>query len=320
MINESDGLGTAIDCDTAHHVRRIGPLLDIGQGIAVHDGVILHLQLRVGVDQINDKLTGLCHRVVTGEVQAPLHRAVDVCCGAALGVGEKTIAAGECQAAFLTHHRTGYDLQLKSQVLHHAADDGNLLVVLLTEVGACGLHEGEQLGHYLADAIEMSGTESPFHDGVCGRIGELAGIWFRIDFCHTGRESDLCTTGLQQAAVGLQRARITFQVTFVVELCGIQEDAHHGDVILFHRPSHEGGVPLVESTHRGYQTYCLACLTGGIELCTKLRNGFYNIHYVFLGIWGTVHPKNRRKITQYLPNKEGKVQINYKKRPFQAFY
>lgn len=70
----------------------------------------------------------------------------------------------------------------------HASDDGYLLVVFLSEVGAVGLDCIEELADYLAYSVEVAGTACSFHDGVGGGIGECAGVGLWIHFLYAGGE------------------------------------------------------------------------------------------------------------------------------------
>ncbi|GAA3298718.1 hypothetical protein GCM10020295_35030 [Streptomyces cinereospinus] len=71
---------------------------------------------------------------------------------------EVAVAAGQGQAVVLPHGRDADDLDAEVQVPHHAADQGELLGVLLAEERHVGAGEVEQLGDDREHAVEVAGA------------------------------------------------------------------------------------------------------------------------------------------------------------------
>jgi hypothetical protein len=69
------------------------------------------------------------------------------------------------QAIPVPHDLRPVDMHRKIQVTHHAADNRQLLVILLAENGVRRLHQVEQLGKDRADAGKMSRTGRPAQGG-----------------------------------------------------------------------------------------------------------------------------------------------------------
>ena len=116
---------------------------------------------------------------------------------------EKAVTAAQGQTIALTDDRTRNNLEFETEVLHHSTDDGYLLIVLLAKVGTIRLDIHEEFAHDLAHAIEMSWTHRPLHHAVCGRITELSGVRFRIDFLHSRSKGDVSLASLEQTAIRL---------------------------------------------------------------------------------------------------------------------
>ena len=86
----------------------------------------------------------------------------------------------------------------------------------------------------LTDTVEVPRAHGSFHDGVGGRVGEVARVGLRIDLSHARRKGNLGAALSEQGAVGFERTRIALQVLRVVELCGVQENANDSDIVLSH--------------------------------------------------------------------------------------
>ena len=93
MVNKSDGGFAAIYGDTSHHIVRIVPLADIHQGVAIHNGEILHVESVNGVDVCNDLVVSLLQGVGLGIVNTGLESLVDIRCNGSLVGGEQGVAA-----------------------------------------------------------------------------------------------------------------------------------------------------------------------------------------------------------------------------------
>ena len=75
--------------------------------------------------------------------------------GGALFGGQVGVARAFRQTVFLAHDGAAHNLHVHVQVTHHATDDGQLLGVLLAEVGAVGLGDVHQLVNNGAHAAEV---------------------------------------------------------------------------------------------------------------------------------------------------------------------
>ena len=64
-------------------------------------------------------------------------------------------------AVGLAHDRHADDLDAEVEIAHHAADDGELLEVLLAEHGDVRLDGVEQLGDHRGDAAEVARPRAP---------------------------------------------------------------------------------------------------------------------------------------------------------------
>ena len=77
--------------------------------------------------------------------------------GAVLG-GELAVAGGEGEAVGLADGGVGNDFDGDVEVADHATDEGELLVVFVSEDGEIGLEDVEEFEDDGEDAIEMSGA------------------------------------------------------------------------------------------------------------------------------------------------------------------
>ena len=73
---------------------------------------------------------------------------------------EAGVAARQREAVGLAHGRQDGELDGQVEVAHHAAQDGDLLGVLLAEERDVGRDDVEELGHDRADAGEVAGPRS----------------------------------------------------------------------------------------------------------------------------------------------------------------
>src|SRR5512135_703576 len=107
-----------------------------------------------------------CDVAVTPFEAAPcaIERAINGgCLGAFFGT-QVAVARTEREAVVRAHRRRPDDLHRQAEVFHRAADDRELLVVLLAEDADVGLHEVQQLHDHSGDALEVAGTERAAED------------------------------------------------------------------------------------------------------------------------------------------------------------
>ncbi len=142
------------------------------------------------------------------------------------------------------------------QVAHHAADDGQLLVVLLSEKGVIGTKEVEELEHHRADSVEVAGAgrstevsgEEVFPDGY-GMVGG-------IELAARREERGIHPERPASGEIGLELPRIGGQVGGAVKLEGIDEDGNQNRAFRtadLPRRANQGPVTLVEGPHGGNQ-------------------------------------------------------------------
>ena len=74
------------------------------------------------------------------------------------GIAQVAVARAHGQAAGLATGRYTDDFHREEQVADHAADDRQLLEILLAKAGDIRLDDMEQLAGHGGDATEMAGT------------------------------------------------------------------------------------------------------------------------------------------------------------------
>lgn len=276
MVNEADGFCAAEDGDTAYDAWGVVPGGDVCQGVAIHDTEILHLKGWDAVNLVYHVVVCLLYCEAKGT--ALIEDAVNVGSRLALFRGEKSVATAHRQSVALADNGAGNNLQLEAEVVSHATDNGNLLVVLLSEIRTVGFHVGEKLAYNLTDTVEVPRTHGTLHDCVGGRIAELACVRFRINLLHTGCKGDVCPTFLEQTAVCLKRTRVALQVFRVVKLGWIEENADHCDIILLYTSADQRGMSFMQGTHCGYETYAVSLTAMLSQTFAELTNSAYYFH------------------------------------------
>ena len=154
--------------------RERGPSGALGdERVLVHDGEVVELEARAGerlVDRVgvegavreqqgarrrdDDVLGRRAGRARGG--RAGEQRAVQVRRHRALLRREVDVARAHGEAVRLAQRRHADDLDRQVEVAHEAADDGELLRVLLAEEEHVRLHDAEQLGDDDGDAVEVA--------------------------------------------------------------------------------------------------------------------------------------------------------------------
>ena len=173
-----------------------------------------------------------------------------------------------------TNDGAAYDLYVELHHLLHAADDGQLLVVLLAEVGAVGLYHAEQLAYDLHDAVEVAWAHLAFHNLVKAAEVELergAHLLGRVHFLGRGGEDEVGVDAGEQLGVTHQIARIFGEVFLVVELRRIDEDGDERDFVFADAATNKAGVTFVKRAHCRNETYrfplSVAGCNGQFQLC-----------------------------------------------------
>lgn len=145
------------------------------------------------------------------------------------------------------------DLHRQFQLGRHCLDHGDLLEILLPEVGACRAHDVEQAADDLRHAVEVSGARRTLHHLVDLPEIENPGVFLGIYLFDRRHQHEIRAGLFQQAPVGLRGAGVVPQVVLVVELRGVHEDAHDDRGVLPAGALHERAVARMQGAHRGYE-------------------------------------------------------------------
>ncbi len=127
------------------------------------------------------------------------------------------------------------DLDRHVELLDHAADDLELLAVLLAEDRDVGLHEIEELQHDGAHAVEESGPGRALELLRERRRHHAVDLRRRIHLLFLRREQHVDAFVLEARAVGVDRPRIAVEVLVRPELQPVDEDAGDHDVAVLAR-------------------------------------------------------------------------------------
>ena len=172
-------------------------------------------------------------------------------------------------------------------LFHQVADDGQLLVVLLTEIGAVGFGKVEQTTHHHGDSREMAGTLRTFHH-LLQRTEMVRFLHrFGVHLLDGGDKGDIGAHRSQLLAVGIHRTGILGEVFLVVELDGVDKDADHDKVVFLLCPTYQRKMSVMQGAHGGHQSYRFAFSLGGLHGFFEFRNFSDRFHYyrfIFLSV------------------------------------
>jgi hypothetical protein len=137
------------------------------------------------------------------------------------------IAGAHREPVGIAYRGRADDFHRHAQVRDHAADDGQLLKVLLAEHRDVRLHDVEQLRHHGADALEKPRAKFALQDARQSRHLDARGALgaVGIDLAHFGAEHEVAAGSGQHAGVLERRARIVREVLVRPELHRIHENA-----------------------------------------------------------------------------------------------
>ena len=173
-------------------------------------------------------------------------------CGAVRLV-EQRVARRERQSVLSADDGAFDDLHRQFQLGRHRLDHGDLLEILLPEVGACRAHDVEQAADDLRHTVEVSGARRTLHHLVDLPEIENPGVFLGIYLFDRRHQHEIRAGLFQQAPVGLRGAGVVPQVVLVVELRGVHEDAHDDRGVLPAGALHERAVARMQGAHRGYE-------------------------------------------------------------------
>ncbi len=167
---------------------------------------------------------------------------------------EVGVARRQRQAVRLAHDRTADHLGGEIEIARHAADDGELLEVLLAEEGQLRARQGEELGDHRAHAAEMAGAAR-----AAERLGERARLdpgleAGRIELLGRARGEDEARAGLLALLeIAVEVARVAGEILAGPELGRVDEDGdrHRGRAL--RGELDQRLVPAVEEPHRRHQ-------------------------------------------------------------------
>ena len=140
------------------------------------------------------------------------------------------------------------------QILDHALQDHQLLIILFAEQGRVGLHDIEQLHHYGGDAAKMTGAELAFQDRnlLLGRV-DMVGLRKRVHLAFVGSKEVAHAGGDQFFAVGFKRTRIAIEVLARPELQPVYENRRDDRIGMLGGLLHECDMTLVQIAHGGHE-------------------------------------------------------------------
>ena len=159
------------------------------------------------------------------------------------------IARAHGQAVRFADDRANRDLNREIQVAHHAADDGHLRRIFLSEEGDVGLDDVKQLGHDRGHAAEVAGTRASVELVAQSLDRYPRGLALRIHLVDGRREQNIDALFFQQRAVAFEGARILRQIFRRAELRGVHEDGNGHRVALRFRSAHQRQVALMQRAH-----------------------------------------------------------------------
>ena len=144
--------------------------------------------------------------------------------GALLG-GEAEVARREGEAVVFADGVEAVDFDGHAEVADHASDDGELLVVLLSEDGVVGLEEVDEFEDDGADSVEMAGAGGAAEVFGEEGFGDGDGVVSCVELAGFGCKEKIDSFGLGGSEVSFPGAWIGLEVGGAVELEGVDEDA-----------------------------------------------------------------------------------------------
>ena len=138
----------------------------------------------------------------------------------------------------------------KSRSRHHAADEQQLLGVLLAEVGRVGAGEVHELGDDGEHAVEVAGPGLALED-VAERAGRDpdARVAVLVDDVGGRGEDEVDARGRADLQVGVEGARVAREVLAWAELQRVEEDRDDDVCGALASGADQGRVPVVQRAH-----------------------------------------------------------------------
>lgn len=180
-------------------------------------------------------------------------------------VVEMSIAARQREPVVFANRAMSDDLDAEVEILGHAPNDRELLVVLLAEHCDMRTCRSEQFGHHGRHAIEVARPRRSFHrvaqpaDVHGGR--EPVGVHRR----HGRRVDDLDSRLLARSEVVVDRPRVVVEVALLAELERVHEDRDDDAVSAAGCSVDQFEVAAVERPHRRDEGDGVPACTGGVR-------------------------------------------------------
>ena len=141
------------------------------------------------------------------------------------------------------------------KIARHAADNRELLPILLAEEGQIGLHLIEQFEHHSCHAIEMAGPRGPAQSAADPAYGHGSGIAFRIHRRGVWCPDQADPFGGQQGAIGFKLAWIFAQILIGAELPRVDEDRYSHMRSARTGFAHQSQMALMQCAHGWHQRH-----------------------------------------------------------------
>ena len=171
----------------------------------------------------------------------------------ALGGTEVAVARRQGETIGIAHNRTSVDADREMQIIHHLADQRELLVILLAEERVASSREREQLRHHREHAREVCRAGRALqHLTQRARLDRRARA-VGVHRLSRRREHSLDALRFQLLYVLGERTRVGVQVLARRELQRVDEDAHHHRVAQRLCLLDQSEVALMQRPHRRHQ-------------------------------------------------------------------
>ncbi len=194
--------------------------------------------------------------------------------GPALLGGEEAVPAGERETVRVADGGHRDDVDAEVEVAHHAADQCQLLGVLLPEERRVRPGEVEELGDDGEHAVEVPGARGALQPLAHGARGDTdLGLAAGVDLLDGGGEDRVGAGRRGDGEIGVQGAGVAVEVGGLAELERVDEDGDH-DLAAGPRGcpcgTDQGGMAVVERAHRHHDG---AARPGGPAEGVELRGG-----------------------------------------------
>ena len=188
------------------------------------------------------------------------------------------VAAGQRQSVFRAPRIDGNNPHGDVQIVRHALDDGQLLIIFFAEAGGIGLHDVEQLAHHGGHAAEMVRAELAAQFVLQVRRFDLVILpHARIKLLLARREQHAHAGIAQFGGIFFQRARILVEIFALPELQAVHKHAHHNVFGGGTRLGDQCQMACVQVAHGRHEGDAV----DGFAPSAQLGNGVDNLHNGF---------------------------------------